>query len=174
MIHRSAVAAEAFTFASLPAGLDTPRVVVDLARVEANIGRLQAEMDARGIALRPHAKTHKSIGIARMQLAAGARGLTVGTLGEAEVFLGAGINDIFLAYPIWADGPKAARIRALHEAAPGFRVGIDSVAGAERLGAAGRGSGGAGRPPRRSERPADHGRCRPARGRAYGRDRCPG
>jgi len=145
MIHRSAVAAEAFTFASLPAGLDTPRVVVDLARVEANIGRLQAEMDARGIALWPHAKTHKSIGIARMQLAAGARGLTVGTLGEAEVFLGAGINDIFLAYPIWADGPKAARIRALHEAASGFRVGIDSVAGAERLAAAVRGSGG-GRP----------------------------
>jgi D-serine deaminase-like pyridoxal phosphate-dependent protein len=142
MTHRSAVAAEAFTFPSLPAGLDTPRVVVDLARVEANIGRLQAEMDARRITLRPHAKTHKSIGIARMQLAAGARGLTVGTLGEAEVFVGAGIDDIFLAYPIWAaDGPKAARVRALHEAAPGFRVGIDSVAGAERLAASVRGSG---------------------------------
>jgi D-serine deaminase-like pyridoxal phosphate-dependent protein len=145
MTRGSAVAVEAFTFRSLPAGLDTPRVVVDLARVEANIGRLQAEMDARGIALRPHAKTHKSIGIARMQLAAGARGLTVGTLGEAEVFLGAGIEEVFLAYPIWADGPKAARVRALHEAAPSFRVGIDSVGGAERLAAAVRGSGG-GRP----------------------------
>ncbi|HEY8847567.1 MAG TPA: alanine racemase [Candidatus Limnocylindrales bacterium] len=142
MTRGSAVAAETFTFRSLPAGLDTPRVVVDLARVEANIGRLQAEMDARGIALRPHAKTHKSIGIARMQLAAGARGLTVGTLGEAEVFFGAGIDDIFLAYPIWADGPKATRVRAIHEAAPSFRVGIDSVAGAQRLATAVRGSGG--------------------------------
>ena len=72
------------TFPAFPAGLDTPRVVVDLARVAANIDRLQAEMDARGIALRPHAKTHKSVAVARMQLAAGARGITVGTLGEAN------------------------------------------------------------------------------------------
>src|SRR5439155_7942640 len=70
------------TFRPLPAGLDSPRVVVDLARVEANIERLQAEMNRRGIALRPHAKTHKSVAIARMQLDAGARGITVGTLGE--------------------------------------------------------------------------------------------
>jgi D-serine deaminase-like pyridoxal phosphate-dependent protein len=110
--------------------------VVDLARVAVNIERLQVEMDRRGIALRPHAKTHKSVAIARMQLAAGARGITVGTLGEAEVFVGAGIDDVFLAYPIWADGPKAGRLRALHEAAPALRVGIDSIGGAERLAAA--------------------------------------
>ena len=131
----------ALTFAELPDGLDTPRVVLDLARVEANIDGLQAEMDRRGIALRPHAKTHKSVAVARMQISAGARGITVGTLGEAEVFVGAGIADVFLAYPIWADGPKAARLRALHEAAPAFRVGVDSVEGAERLAAAVAGSG---------------------------------
>ncbi len=134
----------ALTYRALPDGLDTPRVVVDLGRVAANIARLQTEMDARGIALRPHAKTHKSVAIARMQLAAGARGITVGTLGEAEVFLGAGIDDVFLAYPIWAAGPKAARLRALHEAAPGLRVGLDSVGGAERLAAAVSGGAGAG------------------------------
>lgn len=134
-------AAGELPFGAVPAGLDTPRVVVDLGRVEANIARLQAEMDRRGMALRPHAKTHKSLAIGRLQLEAGARGLTVGTLGEAEAFIGAGIDDIFLAYPIWADGPKVARLRALHEAAPGFRVGVDSVGGAARLGAAVAGSG---------------------------------
>ena len=136
-----AAAADALTFPALPAGLDTPRIVVDLARVEANIARLQAEMDARGVALRPHAKTHKSVAIGRMQVAAGARGLTLGTIGELEVFVEAGIDEVFLAYPIWADGPKAARIRELHEAAPGLRVGVDSVGGAERLAAAVAGTG---------------------------------
>jgi D-serine deaminase-like pyridoxal phosphate-dependent protein len=132
---------DALTFPALPAGLDTPRVVVDLARVAANIERLQGEMDRRGIALRPHAKTHKSVAVARMQLAAGAHGITVGTLGEAEVFAAAGIDDVFLAYPIWADGPKADRLRALHARAPKVRVGIDSIGGAERLAAAAAGTG---------------------------------
>jgi D-serine deaminase-like pyridoxal phosphate-dependent protein len=135
-----ASAAGDLTFRALPAGLETPRIVVDMDRVEANIARLQGEMDARGIALRPHAKTHKSIAIGRKQVAAGARGLTVGTLGEAEVFVGAGLDDLFLAYPIWADGEKAARLRALHDTAPRFRIGADSVGGVERLAAAVRGA----------------------------------
>jgi D-serine deaminase-like pyridoxal phosphate-dependent protein len=118
-----------------PPDLDTPALLVDLAVVEANVGRLQSEMDARGIALRPHAKTHKSVATARMQLDAGAAGLTVGTLGEAEVFAAAGIRDLFVAYPVWAAGPKAARLRGLHDGAD-LRVGVDSVPGAERLGAA--------------------------------------
>ncbi|HEV7809468.1 MAG TPA: alanine racemase [Candidatus Limnocylindrales bacterium] len=125
-----------FDFPRLPTNLDTPRVVIDLDLVTANIERLQAEMDARGIALRPHAKTHKSVAIAQMQLAAGARGITVGTLGEAEVFVGSGIVDVFLAYPLLALGPKVSRLRALHESAPGLHVGIDSVAGARRLASA--------------------------------------
>jgi D-serine deaminase-like pyridoxal phosphate-dependent protein len=135
-----ATAGPALTFPALPPGLDTPRLVVDLARVAANIERLQTEMDRRGIALRPHAKTHKSVAVARMQLEAGARGITVGTLGEAEVFVAAGIDDVFLAYPIWADGPKAARLRALHEASARFGVGIESAEGAARLAAAVAGS----------------------------------
>ncbi len=123
-------------FRTLPAGLDTPQVVVDLDRVERNIARLQDEMDRRGIALRPHAKTHKSVGIARLQLDRGASGITVGTIGEAEMFVAAGIPDIFLAYPVWAEGPKGVRIRALHNAAPMLRIGVDSVAGARHLAAA--------------------------------------
>ena len=120
---------------ALPAGLDTPELVVFLERVWANIDRLQADLAARGVALRPHVKTHKSVRIARLQVDAGARGLTVGTLGEAEVMASAGLRDLFLAYPIWAEGPKAARLRALHDTAD-LRVGVESVAGAERLGAA--------------------------------------
>ena len=137
--------AGALTFPALAAassaGLDTPRVVVDVARVDANIARLEAEMDARGIALRPHAKTHKSIEVARRQLAAGAGGITVGTLGEAEVFVGAGIADVFVAYPVRAEGAKAARLRAVHRVAPGIRVGVDSAGSASLLAAATAGNG---------------------------------
>ena len=124
----------------IPADIDTPALVVDLDVVDANNRRLIDHLSARGVALRPHAKTHKSVAIARMQLEAGARGITVGTLGEAEVFAAAGIDDVFLAYPLWAVGPKAARFRALHAQSP-ISVGIDSVAGAERLAAAVEGVG---------------------------------
>lgn len=124
---------------ALPAGLDTPELVVDRARLEANVDRLQRELDRHDVRLRPHAKTHKSVRIGRMQLEAGASGLTVGTLGEAEVFALAGIRDLFVAYPVWAEGPKAERLRALHVNSE-LRIGVDSVAGAERLAAAVRGT----------------------------------
>jgi D-serine deaminase-like pyridoxal phosphate-dependent protein len=117
----------------LPEGLDTPALVVFLDRTRDNIARLQAVLDRRGIRGRPHAKTHKSIAVARLQLQAGARGITIGTLGEAEVFLDAGITDLFIAYPIWAAAAKAARLRALQARAPDLRVGVDSAAGAQML-----------------------------------------
>jgi D-serine deaminase-like pyridoxal phosphate-dependent protein len=119
----------------LPDGLDTPALVVFVDRVRANIERLQHDLDARGVALRPHVKTHKSVRIARMQVEAGAAGLTAGTLGEAEVLASAGLRDVFVAYPVWAAGPKAARLRALHETAE-LAVGVDSAAAADRLAAA--------------------------------------
>lgn len=125
----------------LPAGIDTPAVVIDLDIVEQNARRLGEALAARGIALRPHAKTHKSIALAKVQLDAGARGLTVGNLGEAEVFAAAGLDDLFIAYPVWAEGPKAARLRALHDLdSLRLIVGFDSIAGAERLAAAVAGS----------------------------------
>lgn len=119
---------------TLPPGLDTPALVIDLDVVDRNSERLASDLARREVALRPHAKTHKSLEIGRIQLEHGAAGLTVGTLGEAEVFAAGGFDDLFIAYPIWAAGPKAARLRALHER-PGLRlrVGFDSVAGAERL-----------------------------------------
>jgi D-serine deaminase-like pyridoxal phosphate-dependent protein len=123
----------------IPGGLDTPCLVVDLDVVEANARSLQSALDGRGVRLRPHAKTHKSVALARIQLDAGAAGLTLGTLGEAETFAAAGLTDLFVAYPVWAVGSKAARLGALHDVSD-LIVGFDSVAGAERLAAAVAGS----------------------------------
>jgi D-serine deaminase-like pyridoxal phosphate-dependent protein len=125
----------------LPPGLDTPALVIDIDIVERNAERMAAAVRARGVSLRPHVKTHKSITIARLQLDAGASGITVGTLGEAEVMADGGISDIFIAYPVWADRIKAIRLRALNETA-GVRlsVGADSLAGIERIATAVEGS----------------------------------
>lgn len=108
--------------------IDTPAVVVDLERLDAAVGRMAAAMADRGVDLRPHAKTHKSIEVGRRQLAAGAAGLTVGTIGEAEVFADAGLDDLFIAYPLVPRGPKAARLRALARRSR-LRVGVDSAGG---------------------------------------------
>src|ERR1700709_497279 len=67
-------------------------------RVEANIARIQAACDAAGVANRPHIKTHKSPMLAKLQVAAGARGITCQKLGEAEVMAEAGIDDILISY----------------------------------------------------------------------------
>ncbi|MFT5141424.1 MAG: D-serine deaminase-like pyridoxal phosphate-dependent protein [Rhodothermales bacterium] len=80
--------------------LPTPAVLVEKTRLEANIAGMQARADAQGVALRPHTKTHKSVRIAKLQREAGARGLTVAKLGEAEVLVDAGFSDVRLAYPL--------------------------------------------------------------------------
>jgi D-serine deaminase-like pyridoxal phosphate-dependent protein len=123
----------------LPEGLDTPVVVVDLERVDANIARMQSHLDERGVALRPHAKTHKSPFFAKRQRAAGAVGITVAVLGEAEVMADAGIEDVFVAYPVWAVGEKARRLQDLAGRCR-FAVGADSVEGVQQLGRAVAGS----------------------------------
>ncbi len=123
------------------ADLETPVVVVDLDRTDARIARMAALMRERGVALRPHVKTHKSIEFARRQVSAGAIGLTVATIGEAEVFAEAGFEDIFIAYPIIAVGPKAERLRRLSERCS-LSVGADSVEGLRALATAGEGASG--------------------------------
>jgi D-serine deaminase-like pyridoxal phosphate-dependent protein len=111
--------------------VDTPAVIVDLARLEGNIARLAAVAQKAGVRLRPHAKTHKSVEIGRLQLAQGASGLTLAKTGEAEAFADAGLDDFFLAYPI-VGAAKARRLRALAERARVI-VGVDSVDGARTL-----------------------------------------
>jgi len=115
--------------------IDTPAVVVDLDRMDARIASMARLMSERGVALRPHAKTHKSIEVARRQIKAGAVGLTVATIGEAEVFADAGFDDLFIAYPLVAGGPKAERLRQLASRCT-LSVGADSAAGLDALAAA--------------------------------------
>ena len=110
----------------------TPYLRVDIARLDANITQVADAARLAGRDLRPHAKTHKTVQIAQRQLQAGAAGLTVATLGEAEVFADAGVTDLFLALPIWPDANRAARLRALADRVS-LRLAVDSVEGARHL-----------------------------------------
>lgn len=117
---------------AIPAGIETPAILLDPDVMEANIERMQTLADRARIGLRPHVKTHKSLEVGRRQLTAGAEGITAGTLGEVEVFARAGFDNIFFAYPFWAGGPRAARLRDVHEAIR-LRVGLDSRDAADAL-----------------------------------------
>jgi D-serine deaminase-like pyridoxal phosphate-dependent protein len=102
----------------------TPAAVIDMDRVERNIARIQAACDAAGVANRPHIKTHKSPMLARMQIAAGARGITCQKLGEAEVMANAGIDDILISYNLIGE-EKMARLGAL-QARAHMTVAVDN------------------------------------------------
>ncbi|WP_306119214.1 MULTISPECIES: D-TA family PLP-dependent enzyme [unclassified Roseitalea] len=93
--------------------LETPCVLIDLDRVETNLGRAQAYADAHGLALRPHVKTHKLPRFARRQVELGASGVTCQKLGEAEVMADAGLDDILVTYNILGQA-KLDRLAALH------------------------------------------------------------
>jgi D-serine deaminase-like pyridoxal phosphate-dependent protein len=90
----------------------TPCAVIDMDKVERNIARVQAACAAAGVANRPHIKTHKSPMLAKLQIAAGASGITCQKLGEAEVMADAGIDDILISYNLIGD-EKMARLGAL-------------------------------------------------------------
>jgi D-serine deaminase-like pyridoxal phosphate-dependent protein len=95
------------------ADLPTPAVLLESARLTRNLSRMQATANARGLRLRPHAKTHKSPAVARLQIERGAIGICCAKLGEAEVFAEAGITDIRLPYPL--NPVNADRVFALAE-----------------------------------------------------------
>jgi len=80
--------------------LPTPAVLLDSSRLTRNLSRMQAAANARGIRLRPHAKTHKSPRVGALQIERGAVGICCAKLGEAEVFADEGIADIRLPYPL--------------------------------------------------------------------------
>src|ERR1700732_744411 len=90
----------------------TPVAVIDMDRVEHNVARVQAACDAAGVATRPHIKTHKSPMLAKLQIEAGAKGITCQKLGEAEVMVEAGIDDILISYNLIGE-EKMARLGAL-------------------------------------------------------------
>jgi D-serine deaminase-like pyridoxal phosphate-dependent protein len=113
--------------------LPTPAVIIDLDVLEGNVARMAARAQEAGVRLRPHAKTHKCIEIARWQRAAGAAGLSVAKVGEAEVFAAAGFDDLFVAYPLFGED-QGRRLLALADRAR-VAVGADSIEGAASLAA---------------------------------------
>src|SRR6202790_3757333 len=90
----------------------TPAAVIDMDLVERNIARIQAACNEAGVANRPHIKTHKSPLLAKLQIAAGAKGITCQKLGEAEVMANAGIDNILISYNLIGE-EKMARLGAL-------------------------------------------------------------
>jgi len=114
--------------------VETPVAVVDLDRLETNLQSLQSYVDAHGIALWPHTKTHKSPEIGRRQLELGAGGLTVAKTGEAEVFAEAGAERILVHYPPFGTD-KWERLASLAGQVD-LTVAIDGLAPAEGLSAA--------------------------------------
>lgn len=118
--------------------LDTPVPVVDLDIVEHNLAKMQAYCDSHGLALRPHIKTHKIPAFAHRQVELGAKGITCQKLGEAEVMIDAGLDDVLISYPLV--GPaKADRLAALSRRAR-LRVAVDSTLAADTVAAASRAS----------------------------------
>ena len=114
--------------------IDTPALVVDLDRVEVNVAEMATLTTSAGVRLRPHTKTHKTPEFAAMQLAAGASGITCAKVGEAEVMVDAGVEDVLVAYPVLGD-EKVERLRALRERARVI-VALDSLEVARGLGRA--------------------------------------
>ena len=101
--------------------LSTPALLLDLDAFESNLARMAGHVAASGKALRPHAKAHKCVEIARRQLAAGACGVCVATVAEAELMAAGGIGGVLLTSPL-ADPLKMARV-----VATGAMVVVDHV-----------------------------------------------
>ena len=116
---------------TLFASVDTPALLLDAGALKANLQRMAAYFAHRPCNLRPHFKSHKCTTIARMQMQAGAVGITCAKLGEAEVVADAGIRDILIANQIV--GPlKIRRLIALCRRADPM-VAVDSAENVQRL-----------------------------------------
>ena len=114
--------------------IETPALLVDLDVARRNIAAMAGHMEKAGKRLRPHTKTHKAPQISRLQVKAGAIGVSTATAWEAIVMIDAGIDDVLVANEVV--GP--ARIRALADAARGARVtvAVDSIPNLDDLSAA--------------------------------------
>lgn len=111
--------------------LDTPSLIIDEVKMKRNIEKLADIAKKHGVTLRPHTKTHKIPDIAKRQIAAGANGITVAKVGEAEVMAEHGINDIFIAYPIVTEA-KIERVAELSKSI-NLIIGVDSLEGAVNI-----------------------------------------
>lgn len=105
--------------------LDTPAAIVDVRRMQNNIASMQQRMNALGVKFRPHVKTTKCVDVVNAQIAAGAQGITVSTLKEAEAFFAAGITDILYAVSIVP--AKLARVMALRKQGCDLKIIVDNA-----------------------------------------------
>ena len=110
-------------------------LVLDSDALGRNVQKMAALAERSGVVLRPHAKTHKSLAIARMQLDAGAIGLCCTKLGEAEVLASGGIGSILITSPV-VSKPAIERLIALNSRVHDLMVAIDNPANAVALAAA--------------------------------------
>jgi 3-hydroxy-D-aspartate aldolase len=144
VLHPSAVAANSQAtpaFTPMPlAELPTPALLIDLSAFERNLRKMASHLAAKGVGLRPHAKTHKCAEIARRQLDAGAVGICCAKVSEAEALAAQGIGPILVTSPL-ATPDKAARLVALAKAEPRTLVVVDSPHGAGLLSKAATGAG---------------------------------
>lgn len=113
------------------AELDTPAALVDVPRMTRNIARMQARADALGVRLRPHVKTTKCLPVVEAQLAAGARGITVSTLKEAERFFAAGIGEIL--YAVGVAPAKLPQVLALRRRGCDLKIVTDNLEAARAI-----------------------------------------
>ena len=111
--------------------IDTPALVIDLDAMERNLAAMAAYAQARGLRLRPHAKMHKSAVIAKLQMRAGAVGVCVQKVGEAQALADAGISDLYISNEV-VDATKLARVAALAGRVR-LAIAVDSALGVERL-----------------------------------------
>jgi D-serine deaminase-like pyridoxal phosphate-dependent protein len=119
--------------------LATPAALIDTQRMQHNIARMQQRMNMLGVKFRPHVKTSKCLPVVQAQMAAGAQGITVSTLKEAEQFFAAGITDIL--YAVSMVPAKLPQVLALRRLGCDLKIITDSVAAAEAIAAFGREQG---------------------------------
>ncbi|MEX5551545.1 DSD1 family PLP-dependent enzyme [Pseudomonas pergaminensis] len=111
--------------------MDTPAALIDTVKMQRNIQRMQQRANALGVQLRPHVKTHKCAEVVAAQIAAGASGITVSTLKEAEYFFDLGITDIL--YAVAMAPHKLPQALALRRRGCALTLITDSLAGAQAI-----------------------------------------
>ncbi len=113
------------------AEIDTPAAIVSLERMQRNIARMQQQADALGVRFRPHVKTSKCADVVAAQLAAGATGITVSTLKEADQFFARGVTDIL--YAVGMAPHRLAHALDLRRRGCALQILTDSVEGAQAI-----------------------------------------
>ena len=113
--------------------LDTPAVLVDMDRLEANIGEMAQTAAEAGVELRPHVKVHQCPAIAKMQIEAGARGVEVGNVDQAEVMARAGIDDVMIVHPFYGDRKLEKVKRLVTKPGLALTIVVDMIEQAEEI-----------------------------------------